>query len=490
MGTYKRSRTTPSVEALENKTLLAASIGGLHTLQAASGATVTVERERFRVIGNQMILNLQLNSGGQRFTEVFRLNARKLTPNAVSTLSESDLINQFATAALASLSGSQGRNASFSNVINSGGVRFNQSVSIRGSSPGAVNLSNLFSSTDAFNALVQDLTGRIGSQTGSLNRSFQSLFPTGTTTTSTSTSLTNGGLTASSLNSALNGGTSSSLSGRATTGNTAGLTSSTTTGSTTGISTNAASTQTRALNLSQFNPGVGSTGTAIGNGFQAFGAATSPNGVGFQNIAIPTISSLTGAQSTNLTAGTFNGTATPVATVTPTGTVTTATGTGVTGTGVNTSTVTATGIGPGLVGTTTTIGTIDSTGSLTGTGNGTGFFGNGFTGTTGTSGTIDATGTFTGTGNGTGFFGNGFAGTTGTSGTVDATGTFTGAGNGTGLTSTTTAFTTGLTGTTTVINNTGVTGAGIGVGTGFTGTGVTGTGTNIVITSPTGTVTG
>src|SRR3954454_17616837 len=71
MRSHKRARATPAVETLEGKTLMAATIGGFHTFQTDSGATITVEKERFQARDGRITLELQVRGGGRRFHEFY-----------------------------------------------------------------------------------------------------------------------------------------------------------------------------------------------------------------------------------------------------------------------------------------------------------------------------------------------------------------------------------------------------------------------------------
>jgi len=402
-----RIKARPQVEMLEGKALLAATIGGLHTFQTDSGATVTVERERFRRTGNQMTLNLQLNSGGQRFTEVYRLKARGGGRSALNQVSRADLINQFANDALAQFNGAaSGGRSSFANTVTVGNTRFNQTVSIRtrpvrGHAAGA---GTPITTSDAFTLLAQDLMIRNTAQPGFVAGGSQQVTGSGTGA--------NSAVTSSFLGNRFNTAGSSNLAGNTTSLNTAQNT----------VGTNLGAFQTTQFGSSIFGPGLGSNGTTTGNGFQNLGGLATPNGVGFLFNGTPTVGSLNGT-------GTFSGTGSFTGTGNGTGILGTGLTTATTGTLNGTGSLTGTGNGAGLGNNglaTPLTGTFDGTGTLTGTGNGAGLVG-----IPTNVGMIDGTGTLTGTGNGAGLGNNGLISPA--NGTFDGTGTLTGTGNGTGI---------------------------------------------------------
>jgi hypothetical protein len=177
-----RKKARPAVEALESKTLLAASIGGMHKVVLDTGAVVTVERNDFHRDGGNISLDLQVRSGGRRFNESYRLNASG-TPVKGSRVAANDVITLFLLSASSRASGSSGTgvdtqdtpnlgvisvqgstrgdNSTVSATFTSPGVRLTQSVKTRQSLVRGAFPNNNLTSTDALNLLGTALQDKL-----------------------------------------------------------------------------------------------------------------------------------------------------------------------------------------------------------------------------------------------------------------------------------------------------------------------------------------
>lgn len=175
-----RLKRVPTIEVLETKTLLSATVGALRVIQTDAGARVTVEREQIHFSQGHVSLDLQVRGGGRRFQQSYRLSAPGLSTKAPVPLTE--LVALFAASAGPRIAGSSGAgfdkqdatrlgvqrvkagssggSSAYSATVTDGGVPVHQSISIRETPVRGVFPSNAFTATDAFNLLLRELATR------------------------------------------------------------------------------------------------------------------------------------------------------------------------------------------------------------------------------------------------------------------------------------------------------------------------------------------